>query len=536
MPAPSAGEFHLADPRNIPANGCARLSFLRCDDGIVRGADGTQQHAAAANANPILDIHNLQFYDGTVETIAGSASNGTSGATSAIQRDLNSAWSGVTLDNAFNTPADGRYTAVIAPWAAETKGRMIVSNNVKIKSWQGVAGTMSDVTGAFPCRYLLVGPDSRLFMFWVQEGGGDRPMRVRWSVIGLPNGSSLDFTDPGSGALDLTYDSWQITAAWNQTGRIFVGKERSLCALVATGDSTNAYAREIIHRSEGVFAPDSLVQHGDLTAFMSHRNFILFDGVNFQDVGGPVRRDLFKRLNYGALRQITSEVDGPNNRVGWGLPMDGNSYPSELWWLNLGTGAWECDKPRKFRSISIYTNVDFTTVDELVGTVDALGGTVDNLSSTVSTKEKLIFGSSSGASFITSETAAPSSSATFISAAFKPVGARSDTGYIVNDRDSLVLDEINLVLADYGTNYNVQVNVSTDSALTWTNVGTIALTASPFATPTAPRLVEKFLHARMPLGSQFQIQLIFTSTAANSNAYGFTQLYARVDVSGQTKL
>jgi hypothetical protein len=428
---------------------------------------------------------------------------------------------------------------VVSPWTGEDEGRVVISNGVKLKTWTGGAGTITDHAdgNAYPCKYMLIGPDNRLLTFWTVEGGSNKTQRMRWSVVG--DGS--DFTSLGSGALDIANDNWQITAAWSQFGRVFIGKERSIVALTPTGVANSAFGYEIVQAGraraggEGVFIPFSIAQLGNNVAFISHRDVVMFDGVNMQSVGGAVRRHLFRRLNYEAIDRITSITDAVNDRVGWGLPLDGSAWPNEIWWLDFVTGLWEIET-QKHTSLSLYFNVDITTVDELPDTVDALGpGSVDSLSATASSQPRLILGYTNGATSLRDDSILTDNGVPFISEyitpAIRPVG-QTIGNKTISHLDRLVLDEVRVSLEDLGEAYTVSLEASSDSGLTWTALGNITTTTVQGASDLTPRIQEASVHSRLDMDDQIQLRL---KTVPGGKRMGFVGMEVSIKVSGRKR-
>ena len=305
IPIPKKGVFLRHAPQDIGREGAAKLHNLRIDEGIVHNRPGLSAYHSAFDAKHVVDGFTVEMRDGDTRTIRCTIDT--------TQYDSGAAWTTIPLDGAWTGSAKDRFWAVVAPWAGTDPGRVIISNGIDIKEWDGVpANDMQDVASGPPGRYGLVGPDHRVFSGWVQSGGSNWPRLVQWSVPLLPNGAAADWTDPGSGTISLENDSWEITAMWVQSGRIWVGKERSIVRLDPTGLPGDAYGLSPLHSGrEGGDGPlpGSLVQFGNSVAFISLRDVLIFEPPNLIPVGGPIVRELFHRINHGYHDALGSSVE-----------------------------------------------------------------------------------------------------------------------------------------------------------------------------------------------------------------------------------
>lgn len=539
MPPPVAGVHLFDNPRLIPDEGCARLRNMRVDDGAVLSRAGFNTFLDTPNTNVVIDGFSVQFNDGTYRALRVTDATGTAGATSPIHYAA-SVWTAVTLDNTFGSGSK-RFWARTCPWGTEIRGRVILSNNIKIKSWTGnPADSFTDVAGAFPSKFGIVAPDNRLILANLVEGGSQQLQRVRWSIIALTNGGAADWSATGSGALDLRNDGWSITGMWLQQGRIFIGKERSILVLLPTGVSTSAYGYDVlVQNGRGLFAPRSLIQYDNYVAFLTHDDFILFDGVNFTRIGGPVRTNLFRRLNYDALDRITVVADSSNRRVGWGLPLDGNVYPSEIWWLHMDDGHWEAGDSPAHSSIFAFVGVAPVTYGELPGIYGTYAGlaatTYGGIQPQTTPKPKIVLGFTNGKTWQSDATKATDINAPipceYISKAIVPVGQTISVGgrpHTITSKDQLVLDEVTLTILDRGTAQAFQIYATADDGKSWVFLGLLSLVTSG-GSMTTPVMAEKSIHTRFAFKDHVQIRIV----PVGPLKFGFTEGRVYITLAGR---
>ena len=535
--APVAGVFLGWNPKRVPPTGAARLENFRVENGIARSRAGSSTLFTKPDSLRVVDLFNLRFADGTVETMRL-----TSGSGGGLERAANSAWETVTLGSAFAGTDTDRFFAVVSPWAAESKGRIVLGTIVDPpQTWTGTVSnpTVDLDTGAIVdgAKFSIVGDDNRLFFGFTNEAGSNRQQRVRWSKIALADGASTDWTDTagGAGALDLRNDNWPITGFWKQGGRIYVGKERGICVLNATGVPSDAYGFEALQTDgDGLFAPHSIVQFGSVVAFISHRDVILFEANSLVSAGGPMRKELLRRLNKAALDQVTGVVDATNNRIGWGLPLDGASFPTEIWWLEPGTGRWEVDK-RAHTAISLFTNVDITTIDELTGTIDALTGTIDVQSASSTPEATIIYGRSNGSIAQTLDTSKEDEGAAIINLIetrnLDPIGSEltiAGQPHIIIEDDILVLDEVAVTLLDYGDTYTIEIEASGDGGSSFTSLGNVTVTTDG-GNVDIPKFVPLRVHARLAATDGIMVRL---SNITANILWGWSDITPKIDVVG----
>lgn len=497
------------------------------------GGAGVAPQKAQTAGRAIISIKNMTLPDESVETMIFDVLT--------AYRFINGAWATITgAPNAWTGTSADKFWALKAPFAGSD--RFLCSNGFDsvIKVWEGGVNDMADYAGSVGARHGVMGDDSRLFIADTIESSVRFTQRVRWTVIALGNGGATDWTDPGSGIIELRGDGEPITALWKQFGRIYVGKRRSIIALLPTGIALDAYAAETLTTGgDGVFAGGSLVPYGNQVAFMTARDFVLFDGTNTNPLGtSKVRQQLRDRLNKGALNNITSIFDEENNRIGWGLPLDKSATPTEIWWYNLETGAWEFDTIAH-TALGPYSNIDITTVDELAGDdVDELSPTlVDDLSPPGSAVVSVLIGFGDSRTEQVSSTAAndvgSAFTARYASGALPLLGVPvtiAGRQRAITPDDNMVLDSVEVAMLDRGSDYTLLVEISKDGGSSWVPVGNVSLTST--ATEVAMRIVEATVHKRISVGGSLMVRL---SNVTGSAKWGWTDFTAWVDIVGRKR-
>lgn len=547
LPVPIRGLHLFQNPQAIPPDGAGYLSQLNVDDGVMRTRDGFSNFLDTPNTNVVIDLFNLRFNDGLTRALRCTAATGTSGATSPIHYDTQpSTWSPVTLDNTFGASGVSRFWAVVAPWASSIRGRIIASNNVKIKQWTGNAiDNMVDVAGGFPSRYGIIGPDNRLIIADIVEGGSQQLQRIRGTVPALINGTAADWTDPGSFAYDLRSDPYPITGLFVIRGQLFIGKERAIVQAFSTGDALDPYSFATLStKGQGLFIPHSLVQYGNYAVFFTHDDVVLFDGVNLTSIGVPIWRQIFQRLNFSALDKITVEVDTEHKRVVWGVPLDNSLYPNALLKLNMADLTWSMDYPFSHSALMAYTGVDPTTYAELTalaGTyagIPALGP-YGNLTPSATPQSRLVVGRATGTTArsdpsVSSDSGGSSVLATYQSGALPVIGQQiiiDGKPRVIDATDQLVADEIVLNLLDRGANYTIAVLGTKNNGRTWELIANVSLTSVGIPSDALAKVVQKRITCRYAFGDLPMIRFL----GFNGAKWGFAGGTIKIDVVGKRR-
>lgn len=530
--APARGVVLDAEPGSVPQDAAKVLENLRVDGSYVRSRAGSSTLLNVPDTKRVVDLFNIAFADRSVESIRcdrAQTYRQDGSVTPNVWTAIGAAtWTGADSD---------RFAVLRAPWTGEPKGRIILCNGIDgPKSWTGAAAAASAIGGAsVPFKFAVVGFDNRLFVLATTEAGSLRTQRVRWTVVG----DASNWSGTGSGFLDLFDDAYEGTALWKQAGRIYVGKTKALCVLVPSGIATDAYSYETVQTDgDGVFCPRSLAQFGEIVAFISHTGFKSFDSASIVPLGdGRVSKALLDRLNYSALDQVTSLIDAARGRVGWGLPLDGAVVPSELWWYSFRTDSWEVDiLPHS--ALSLYTNIDVTTIDELVGTIDAQTSTIDQLSAAAQAKAQIMVGFNDGKTRLIDDTVSADVgtgfTATYVTGNLPCVGREIEVapGQVrtIMDDDVLVLDRVALRLLDRGSTYTLTIEASGDGGATWQSVGGLTLTTG--ASESLRRSVEKFVTCRLTLGDSVQIRV---RNSTLSVPFGWTSGNVHVKLGGKKR-
>jgi hypothetical protein len=237
----------------------------------------------------------------TVQLFAG-------GPTKLFQFDPN------TLDLA-NVSKTGDYTGVLS-WNFTQFGKVLIAanGNNTLQSWTiGVSTKWDDLSADAPsARFVTVVRD-----FVSAANDSANPNRVYWSDINDETNwtsgttSQADFQDiPDGGAIQ------GITGG--EFGLILL--ERAIYRMSYIG-SPLFFQFDAISRTLGCYEPNSIVQQGGRTFFLSDDGFYVCDGQNITPISAEkVSRWFFDDVEEGLLDKMSAAVDPERNVVVWCYP------------------------------------------------------------------------------------------------------------------------------------------------------------------------------------------------------------------------
>ena len=255
----------------------------------------------------------------TVQLFAG-------GATKLFQFEPN------TL-NLVNVSKTGDYTGVLN-WNFVQFGKVIIAanGNDKLQAWTiGTSTDWDDVSAdAPPARFVTVVRD-----FVAAANDSANPNRVYWSDINNETNwtsgttSQSDFQDiPDGGSIQ------GITGG--EFGLVLL--ERAIHRMSYIG-SPLFFQFDAISRTLGCYEPNSIVQQGGRTFFLSDDGFYVCDGQNVTPISAEkVSRWFFDDVEEGLLDKMSSAIDPERNLVVWCYP---NSNAGQtLLAFNWQTNRW----------------------------------------------------------------------------------------------------------------------------------------------------------------------------------------------------
>lgn len=227
----------------------------------------------------------------------------------------------------------GGYTG-ITDWNVTQFGKVLIAanGNGKLQAWTiGTSTLWADLSASAPtARYVTVVRD-----FVVAARNSANPNRIYWSDIN-------DETDWTSGTTSQS-DFQDLPDGGNIqgiTGGEFglVLLENSIYRMSYVG-SPLFFQFDAISRTLGCYEPNSIIQQGGRTFFLSDDGFYVCDGQTVTPIGAEkVDRWFFDDVDEGNLGKMSAAVDPERHVVIWCYP-NTNATQSVLL-FNWQTGKW----------------------------------------------------------------------------------------------------------------------------------------------------------------------------------------------------
>lgn len=162
-----------------------------------------------------------------------------------------------------------------------------------------------------------------------------RNTRIAFSIVGDPQ----NWSDLGSGTVDLNVDPYPIVAAAVMSGGLVIFKGGNLGGSIWRGTPTGLAANPVRYDAMnpgtgvGLLARRTLLIINPGMAFMlAHDGFYLYDGVRaLRKVMAGHTRSILSRINYSALDAAHSWYVTESQEVHTAIPTGSSSTPNEVW-------------------------------------------------------------------------------------------------------------------------------------------------------------------------------------------------------------
>jgi hypothetical protein len=266
-------------------------------------------------------------------------------------------------------PAD--YTTT-TKWRFAQFGNVIIaaSGTNKLQSWTSQVSTnFDDLAAAAPtAKYISIVRD-----FVVAANEATNPNRVYWSDIndetnwtpGVNSQSDIQDIPDGGNIQGIT---------GGEFGLVFL--ERAIVRMSYIG-APLFFQFDTISRNLGCYEPNSIVQYGNTSWFLSDDGFYQCDGQNVTPIGVErIDKFFYADLDQTKIEQMSSAVDPINKLVIWCYPNNSetNSLLIYNWQLNRWSrGVTSADKIASLAS----SGVTLEALD-LYGNIDTLPFSLDS--------------------------------------------------------------------------------------------------------------------------------------------------------------
>ena len=303
VPLPVGGIYYnLIPPALIPDNACQmalNMDFKTNKGFITR--DGVGE--VGRLSNDVTFLGGFTKFNGQTKVVAGDSSNlysidPSSGNTSSLG----------SFSNTYSDPIS--YTNF-------TDKLLLVNKSNKLKTWDGVGSTLTEVADSQPAKHVRSFGAYVLLLHPV-DSGNEVPQRIRWSVPGNLN----DWTGPGSGFLDLVDTPDPIMNGLMYGGSFIVYKRNSVIILDIVGSGASTFRVTSSYTKAGMISSRGLVDLGDSHVFLGHDNFYRFTGSpHLEPIGDPIWQLVQEKGDWSNMEQAHAIHDVYNHKAVFYIPL-----------------------------------------------------------------------------------------------------------------------------------------------------------------------------------------------------------------------
>jgi hypothetical protein len=248
---------------------------------------------------------------------------------------------------------DDNFSSTIGQTAAGNAIYILTNGKDDIQSWNGNTGNKfanhtMDITAT--AKYVTFF-QNRLILGWTEESGTACPTRVRWSVLADPS----NFTDTGSGFVELIDTPDWVTGFCIFKNRLFVIKERSIWELVYVGGTTVFSPTRII---DGVGSSVEVLSLGDQLVIYGTDSVYLYDGYTLNPISDQIYPYLYETdsrwVNIAYIGRARVAYIEELEEYWLSVPTEGSSRPNLIFKYNFGTQSWAVTR-REVTAFGFYT-------------------------------------------------------------------------------------------------------------------------------------------------------------------------------------
>lgn len=357
------------------------------------------------------------------------------------------------------------------------EGYMFFASDDSVYRWDGnnlnayeavpiTTGTAIWAGGGPPKARFVAYFNNRLVLAFTHESAGLYPQRLRWSESG-DHRRWDDTTGTGAGFIDLFEDGEeQITAIVPLGNRLMVYKEHSITEVIPTGDVTAPHRTVVRSRGIGCAAPYTVASNGFVHFFVSHDfNVYSWDGTRITPIGDMILPTLRAIADPSLI--LTYFGAAIHHRNEYWLVLQRSGLPTDVFVYDWSSGVWARDS---FPDITALLQVQETTAATQWSTItntwqDVTGTWAGSAGNEIST---IYGGKSTGATIKIDESFVNDENTTIDN----EVVTRDF--YFDDEKGPWVLGTIQqLLLAYTHTGGSVEVRVSLDRGVTWSDVQSI---------------------------------------------------------------
>jgi hypothetical protein len=128
---------------------------------------------------------------------------------------------------------------------------------------------------------------------------------------------------------------------------------------------TDIFYPECVKTGVGLAAQDAVVGHAGYHYFMSLNDFILWNGTSIDSFGGPVRDEIFSKINRAKINRCFALHVQELDEIWFFVVIVGQEWPTEIWKYNYANGFWYYDTCNSLTCATKWEKISTTSWDEI---------------------------------------------------------------------------------------------------------------------------------------------------------------------------
>jgi hypothetical protein len=298
----------------------------------------------------------------------------------------NNTWEDIT-----GTPFTGGVANLFFLTNVVENALLVITNGYdKIRKWTG-SGDTTLLGGNPPRAKYMTYQTPYLILAYTDDGVAVQPWNVSWCDTGNPE----EWVSGNSGSQLLSSEPSIIMNIINQGPFVIVYKEQSIWLGTQVGPP-DIWLFTCQATGIGLASPKAVVDAESVHYFMGFNDFFTFSyGATPTSIGGPVRDQVFSRIDRDKMDQNFAIHVQNLNEIWFFVTVSGQEFPTEVYKYNYRLGYWYQDSCLDTTASTVWKRVTTTDWDNFPGVWDAA---LLNWDATSQTKgfEEVVFGDAVG--------------------------------------------------------------------------------------------------------------------------------------------
>jgi len=246
------------------------------------------------------------------------------------------------------------------------EGLLIVTNGFnQLRKWTGTGNTAA-LGGSPPKAKFVSYLSPYTFLAYTDDGTGFNPWNIQWS----DTGNSEEWSDGNAGSALLGSEPSPIKNIMRLNEYMAVYKEHSLW-LGQKVSTSDVFLFDLVLSGVGLAGSRCVAEREGYHYFMSHNDFLVWNGVRPTSIGDPVREEVFSKINRQRFDRCFALHVQELTEIWFYIVVVGQDWPTEIWKYNYKTGFWYMDTCNALTCALKWAKVSTESWDDDTGTWDS---------------------------------------------------------------------------------------------------------------------------------------------------------------------